>query len=131
MHLKLNIKLEEVSLVLVSSSLFYSLTKTKYNIIKAGKKTIETNSILKLQQEFQTIFLYLENWACTLFIISYLQLLLWLSHCCFNHSFTVCGKTSHHNPHMYNGRVKIISIYFNILKPSLLCQIWHVCSKSA
>lgn len=61
MHLKLNIKLEEVSLVLVSSSLFYSLTKTKYNIIKAEKKTIETNSILKLQQEFQTIFLYLEN----------------------------------------------------------------------
>lgn len=61
MHLKLNIKLEEVSLVLVSSSLFYSLTKAKYNIIKAGKKAIETNSILKLQQEFQTIFLYLEN----------------------------------------------------------------------
>lgn len=61
MHLKLNIKLEEVSLVLVSSSLFYSLTKIKYNIIKAGKKAIETNSILKLQQEFQTIFLYLEN----------------------------------------------------------------------
>lgn len=61
MHLKLNIKLEEASLVLVSSSLFYSLTKTKYNIIKAEKKTIETNSILKLQQEFQTIFLYLEN----------------------------------------------------------------------
>lgn len=61
MHLKLNIKLEEASLVLVSSSLFYSLTKTKYNIIKAGKKAIETNSILKLQQEFQTIFLYLEN----------------------------------------------------------------------
>lgn len=61
MHLKLNIKLEEVSLVLVSSSLFYSLTKTKYNIIKAEKKAIETNSILKLQQEFQTIFLYLEN----------------------------------------------------------------------